>query len=220
MSTFTLQDLNLPMTAEDALTAIERHENMHTMVQVVMEREQAQHIPPQPTTKEQWMEYGMNNPLSAIHKVSLDAPEPQPTQMGELLPNPDLPSIINNICAQLQLLATVISQAKAQPDTTPPESLQETISLTLQQADWFQEMVRGIIDDTYDFADYAENAVEAVVEKEVEHYFDSSFNPEDHFDFGDAVSDAVDDRIDDIVSDKIDDAVDSYLSNATISISK
>jgi len=42
----------------------------------------------------------------------------------------------------------------------------------------------------------------------------------DDFDFDDAVHDAVGDRIDDVVSDKIDEAVDSYLSNATISITK
>jgi hypothetical protein len=163
---------------------------------------------------------GMGSDLTGGKSNVFDAPTPQPS--GENPHNPDISEIINAISKQLELLATVI-QAKAQPNTTPPEgnqSLQECVSLTLQQADWFKEMVRGIIDDTYDFADYAENAVEHVVEKEVESYFDSSFNPEDHFDFGDAVSDAVDDRIDDIVSDKIDDAVDSYLSNATISISK
>jgi hypothetical protein len=151
---------------------------------------------------------GMGSDLTGGKSNVFDAPTPQPT----------LADIINNICTQLQLLATVISSVEEKSSSNA--SLQECVSLTLQQADWFKEMVRGIIDDTYDFADYAENAVEHVVEKEVEHYFDSSFNPEDHFDFGDAVSDAVDDRIDDIVSDKIDDAVDSYLSNATISISK
>jgi hypothetical protein len=166
---------------------------------------------------------GMGSDLTGGKSNVFDAPTPQPS--GENPHNPDISEIINAISKQLQLLATVIKekQGNSQPveeKSSSNESLQECVSLTLQQADWFKEMVRGIIDDTYDFADYAENAVEHVVEKEVESYFDSSFNPEDHFDFGDAVSDAVDDRIDDIVSDKIDDAVDSYLSNATISISK
>jgi hypothetical protein len=190
----------------------------------------------QPTvTKEEFMEYGMNNPISIspttqdiLNNMAIpQAPEPQPSGENPHNEQPNLEDVLQNIAEQFALLYTVIRKEKlqgnSQPNTTPPEgnqSLQECVSLTLQQADWFKEMVRGIIDDTYDFADYAENAVEHVVEKEVEHYFDSSFNPEDHFDFGDAVSDAVDDRIDDIVSDKIDDAVDSYLSNATISISK
>jgi hypothetical protein len=169
--------------------------------------------------------------IQYTHGGTLGAPEPQPS--AELLHNeqPNLEDVLQNIAEQFALLYTVIrkeklqgnSQAKAQPveeKSSSNESLQECVSLTLQQADWFKEMVRGIIDDTYDFADYAENAVEHVVEKEVESYFDSSFNPEDHFDFGDAVSDAVDDRLDDVVSDKIDDAVDAYLTNATISISK
>jgi hypothetical protein len=148
------------------------------------------------------------------------APEPQPT-LCESTQTPTLTDIVNNICTQLQLLSTVIGEQAR--NTTPPEgnqSLQECVSLTLQQADWFKEMVRGIVDDTYDFADYAKDAVQDVVESEVESYFENSFDPSNHFDFDDAVHDAVGDRIDDVVSDKIDDAVDSYLSNATITISK
>ena len=170
---------------------------------------------------------GMGSDLTGGKSNTFDVPNPDAIQythggtLGAPEPQPTLTDIVNNICTQLQLLTTIISQPKAQPEEgTNVPSLQECVSLTLQQADWFKEMVRGIIDDTYDFADYAENAVEHVVEKEVESYFDSSFNPEDHFDFGDAVSDAVDDRLDDVVSDKIDDAVDAYLTNATISISK
>ena len=170
---------------------------------------------------------GMGSDLTGGKSNTFDVPNPDAIQythggtLGAPEPQPTLTDIVNNICTQLQLLTTIISQPKAQPEEgTNVPSFQECVSLTLQQADWFKEMVRGIIDDTYDFADYAENAVEHVVEKEVESYFDSSFNPEDHFDFGDAVSDAVDDRLDDVVSDKIDDAVDAYLTNATISISK
>jgi hypothetical protein len=224
MTTFTMQDLqNAVPTTHQQDEEFKQMENIG-LKEVLFDYENAPQVPRE--TKEVMQAIVANmaipNPdaIQYTHGGTLGAPEPQPS--GENPHNPDISEIINAISKQLELLATVI-QAKAQPNTTPPEgnqSLQECVSLTLQQADWFKEMVRGIIDDTYDFADYAENAVEHVVEKEVEHYFDSSFNPEDHFDFGDAVSDAVDDRIDDIVSDKIDDAVDSYLSNATISISK
>jgi hypothetical protein len=141
---------------------------------------------------------------------TLDAPEPQPT--------PDLDSIINTICTQLQLLSTVIRAQGA----TPPEgnqSLQETIALTLQQADWFKEMVEKAVDDL-DMVEIAKEAVEGVVESEVEHYFTYRFNPEEHFDFGDAISNEVHDRIDDVVRDHIDGAVDEYMSGATITISK
>lgn len=222
MSTFTLQDLNLPMTADEAIKAVEmgkalaNHELAHQQAQQNM----LNNALPQPITKEEFMEYGMNNPLSTnatneglLNNITqiLNAPEPQPT----------LADVINNICTQLQLLTTLISSSAPKP--TEPEagenSLQETVSLTLQQADWFKDMVRreligGGIEDL------AKDAVQEVVESEVESYFDNRFDPTYHFDFDDAVHDAVGDRIDDVVSDKIDDAVDSYLSNATISITK
>ena len=214
MSTFTLQDLNLPTTAEQAVEA---------------------------TTKEKWMEYGMNNPLNIspttqdiinniaipnpdaiqyTHGGTLGAPEPQPS--GENPHNPDIDEIINAICAQLQLLSSVISQAKAQPveeKSSSNESLQETVALVLQQADWFKDLVRreligGVIEDI------AKDAVQVVVESEVESYFENNFDPSYHFDFDDAVGDAVDDRIDGIVGDKIDDALEGYMSNATITITK
>ena len=63
----------------------------------------------------------------------LDAPEPQPS----------LEQILKTIGEQFALLSTVINQGNS-PNTTPPEgnqSLQETVSLTLQQAEWFKELV-------------------------------------------------------------------------------
>jgi hypothetical protein len=206
MTTFTMQDLNNAVP-----TTHQQDEEFKQMENIGLKE----------------MFAGMGSDLTGGKSNVFDAPTPQPSGENPHNEQPNLEDVLQNIAEQFALLYTVIRKEKLQGNSQPVEeksssnqSLQECVSLTLQQADWFKEMVRGIVDDTYDFADYAENAVEHVVEKEVEHYFDSSFNPEDHFDFGDAVSDAVDDRIDDIVSDKIDDAVDSYLSNATISISK
>lgn len=198
MTTFTLQELNIPTTAEQAIETV---------------------------TKEEFMEYGMAHPintnamdeavLNSLNQTLSHAPEPQPT----------LTDIINTICTQLQLLTSVIKQH--QPNTTPPveeksssnESLQDCVATTLQQADWFRTMVRHELVGL-DIEDIAKDAVESIVENEVESYFENRFDPSDHFDFGDAVSDCVSDQIDDVVSDKIDDAVDAYLTNATISISK
>ena len=178
MSTFTLQDLNLPMTAEDALKAIEQHT---------------------PTNED-----NMNN------NALPHAPEPQPT----------LTDIINTICTQLQLLSTVISQPKAQPEEgTNVPNLQDCVEQVLVQAGWFEELVKRQV-EALDITNIAKDAVQEVVESEVESYFENNFDPTYHFDFDDAVHDAVEDRIDNVVSDKIDDAVDAYLSNATISISK
>jgi hypothetical protein len=201
MTTFTLQDL----TPEQQV-AVNNHEEMHKMFQQMGGD----------------LTGGKTNIMDEVHALgqtiadntrleaqtgTLDAPEPQPT----------LTDIINNICTQLQLLATVISSS--QDKTTGENSLQDCVSLTLQQADWFKDLVRreligGGIEDL------AKDAVQEVVESEVESYFENNFDPSYHFDFDDAVSDAVDDRIDGIVSDKIDDALDSYMSNATITINK
>jgi len=227
MTTFTMQDLqNAVPTTHQQDEEFKQMENIG-LKELLLDHLNTPEVPretkevlqslvenraiPEPTTQDILNNIRLPNPdaIQYTHGGTLGAPEPQPT----------LTDIINNICTQLQLLTSVITSSQAETKAGE-NSLQETVGLVLQQADWFKEMVRGIIDDTYDFADYAENAVEHVVEKEVEHYFDSSFNPEDHFDFGDAVSDAVDDRLDDVVSDKIDDAVDAYLTNATISISK
>lgn len=159
---------------------------------------------------------GMGSDLTGGKSNVFDAPTPQPS--GENPHNPDIPTIINAICAQLELLSSVISQAKAQTKAGE-NSLQETVGLVLQQADWFKDLIRVEL-VALDLEKIAEGAVESIVENEVESYFENRFDPSDHFDFGDAVSDCVSDQIDDVVSDKIDDAVDSYLTNATISISK
>jgi hypothetical protein len=119
------------------------------------------------------------------------APVPQPT-CGQPVHTPDLTTIINTICTQLQLLSTIISQPKAQPEGGE-NSLQECVDTTLQQADWFKDMVK--------------DEVESRVESEVEMYFERRFDPTDHFDFNDAVSNEVSDQIDDIVRDQLDDVV-------------
>ena len=135
------------------------------------------------------------------------APVPQATPIGTNVPN--IGGIIDSICDQLHLLGTVISQSKAQPEGAQ-ESLQETVKLVLQQGDWFKEMVAQHLKDM-GVDDIAESVVENLVERDVENYFSNSFDPTDHFDFGDAVQDAVSDQIDDIVSDKIDDVVQEQL---------
>ena len=164
----------------------------------------------------------MGQDLTAQH-----APEPQPT-LCESTQTPDLTTIINTICTQLQLLATVIKQ---QPNTTPPEgnhpSLQETIELTLQQADWFKTMVRETIVDEVSLEDVVKDIVKDEVESAVDSYFRNEFDPTYHFDFGDAVSSEVSDQLDDVVRERLDEVVQEQLeevvaeklSTASVSIS-
>jgi hypothetical protein len=127
------------------------------------------------------------------------APVPQPT-CGQPVHTPSQVSpeaLIEHMVAQFStnlrlLLTTIITQPKAQPEGGE-NSLQECVETTLQQAVWFKDMVK--------------DEVESRVESEVESYFERRFDPTDHFDFGDAVSNEVHDRIDDAVRDHIDDAV-------------
>lgn len=214
MTTFTIQDLT-PAQQE----AVKQHEAMHAAHQVLNTRsinnlpntpeedeamkelfeKMGQDLTQPTVTKEKWMEHGMNNPISAsaieyTHGGTLGAPVPQPS--AEVLHNPDLSTIIDTICTQLQLLSTVISQSKAQPEAGE-NSLQECVSTTLEQADWFTDMVK--------------DEFERRVESEVETYFERRFSPEDHFDFGDAISNEVDDRLDDVVRDRLDDVVQEQL---------
>jgi len=204
MTTFTMQDLNqLPNTPEedeamDALAKLGGGVALGEMF-TQMGKDLANH--------EIAHQQAQQNLLNAV--------PPQPTTGTNV---PTLSDIVNNICSQLQLLSTVISNSQAKTQAED-QSLQECVALTLQQADWFKDLVRreligGGIEDL------AKDAVQDIVESEVESYFENNFDPSYHFDFDDAVHDAVGDRIDDVVSDKIDDAVDSYLSNATITITK
>jgi hypothetical protein len=127
------------------------------------------------------------------------APEPQPT----------LTDIVNNICTQLQLLTTVLSQSQAQPDGE--NSLQECVSLTLQQADWFKGLVRETIVNEVSLEDVVKDVVKDEIESEVESYFSNSFDPTYHFDFNDAVSSEVSDQLDDVVRDRLDEVVQEQL---------
>ena len=143
----------------------------------------------------------MGQDLTAQH-----APTPQPS--GE---NPhNIGDIINTICTQLQLLATVISQPKAQPEGAQ-ESLQETVALVLQQSDWFKSMVRETIVNEVSLEDVMKDIVKDEIESEVDTYFRNEFDPTYHFDFGDAVSSEVSDQLDDVVRDRLDEVVQEQL---------
>ena len=138
----------------------------------------------------------------AIPQVPQDAPEPQPTFET---PVPNLEQIINTICTQLQLLTTVIKGERAQGN-----SLQECVSLTLQQAEWFKEMVENQV-DKYDFNEIVSESTHDRICSEVEEYFNYRFDPTDHFDMNDAVAEEVDNRLDDVVRDRLDDVVKEQL---------
>ena len=207
MTTFTLQDLNTS-NINNLPTTPEEDEAMDALAKLgggVALKE---------------MFAGMGQDLTAQH-----APAPQPSgenpHNSQVSPEAVIDEMLFTIKQSLLLLTTVINQPKAQPEgAQESQSLQHTVALVLQQSDWFKEMLHESIDAIFDIEDYAREAVQGVVENEVESYFSNSFDPTDHFDFNDAVQDAVSDQIDDVVSDKIDEAVESYMSSATITISR
>lgn len=163
-------------------------------------------LPAKPT-KEEWVNYGMKHctPPSA---ESLHKPEPQ----SQLSPEAIIDEMVAQFSIKLKLLLTVINQTKAQPNTTPPEgdqSLQECVSTTLQQAEWFREM----------FEDAIENQVGDVsssIDDRVDAFFSHSFSIDDYVDVDSIVRDKVDDELEEIVEDKLADLVSEKLSNLRI----
>ena len=114
------------------------------------------------------------------------------------------------------LFRSVISQTKAQPNTTPPEgdqSLQECVGLVLQQAGWFGEKVDLAVNDYMDNEVAWSEVVSDPVSSAVDNYFSYEFSLTDHCDIDDIVADKLDDRLENIVSEQLRE----MLSTATIS---
>jgi hypothetical protein len=214
MTTFTLQDL----TPEQQV-ALTKHEEMHKMFQqmggdLTGGKTNTFSVTDEACALGQTI---ADNTRLEAQAGTLDAPEPQPSEID---PMALIEEMMSQFSIKLKLLATVISQSKAQPDAGE-KSLQECLSLTLQQADWFKDLIRHEL-VALDIAEIAKDAVESIVENEVESYFDHRFSPEDHFDFGDAVENAVDDRLDDVVRDRVMDSLEEVvaekLSEASIKV--
>jgi hypothetical protein len=232
MTTFTIQDLT-PAQQE----AVKQHEAMLSAYSILNTRS-INNLPTTPEEDEAMKELfekmgqdltgrvpdlGVNAfETPAFSITPQHAPVPQPSQMGEVLPNPDLSTIINTICTQLQLLATVISQSKAQPETTPPEgdppSLQECVTTTLQQGNWVKHMIEEKVQELIDDKDFAYD-----VESAVENYFSNSFSLDDHVDISAEVESKVEDiaegLLKDIVQEQLEEVVAEKLESASVSIS-
>ena len=193
MTTFTLQDLSngLPTTPEED-EAFKQMENIGM-------REMFAGMGQDLTGKVPVMNIS-DGGRTVQYQTAPNATTPQPSgenpHNSQVSPEAVIDEMLFTIKQSLLLLSTVISQSKAQPEGGE-NSLQECVSTTLEQADWFTDMVK--------------EEVERRVESEVETYFERRFSPEDHFDFGDAISNEVDDRLDDVVRDRLDEAVEEQL---------
>lgn len=123
---------------------------------------------------------------------------PQPTPPTKT--NTPLWMDIHNLGAQLQQLATVI---KGNSLNAEDQSLQECVSLTLQQAGWFEEMIGREIE---------KRDLEYEIDNAVESYFTNSFSLDDHVD----ITAEVENRIEEIVEEQLADLVSEKLRNLRI----
>jgi hypothetical protein len=175
MTTFTTQDL----TTEQQV-ALQKHEEMHTMVNTIIERQS------------NWVD---------------PSPLPQPPAP----PKPDLDEILNAISAQLYLLASVIKESAEKgkfSDGNPSQSLQECVSTTLQQAEWFKEMVDEKAEELVDDKDF-----DYQIESAVESHFSNSFSLDDHVDITAEVESKVEDIADDLIKDAVEERLEEIVRN-------
>jgi hypothetical protein len=127
----------------------------------------------------------------------VNAPDPTP---------PTLDEIINAISAQLQLLASVIKEGQGAGTDVP--SLQECVSTTLQQAEWFKEMVDERAEELVDDKDF-----DYQIESAVESYFSNSFCLDDHVDITAEVESKVEDIAEDLLKDMVEERLAEIVSN-------
>ena len=121
----------------------------------------------------------------------------------ETPPTPTLETIITNICAQLQLLGTIIKEK----GTNVP-NLQECLDATLQQAEWFKEAVEEKVETLVDDMDHSYG-----IESSVEDYFSNSFSLDDHVDITAEVESKVEDIAEDLLKDMVEERLAEIVSN-------
>jgi len=181
MTTFTMQDLNnIPVTKEEdeAMDALSRL---------------GAGVP---------FGYIGEGKTAVFDAPQVNAPDPTP-------PKPDLDEIINTISAQLHLLASVIKEKGTNVPTEGVEkSLQDCVSTTLQQAEWFKEMVHEKAEELVDDKDF-----DYQIESAVESYFSNSFCLDDHVDITAEVESKVEDIAEDLIKDMVEERLAEIVSN-------
>ena len=181
MTTFTMQDLNqLPVTKEEeeAMDALSRLGAGVPLLNISDGGRTVQYTTPQ------------------------FSPQPDTTPTP-----PTLETIIANICTQLQLLSSVIKEGQEKGNSHGEKSLQECVDATLQQAEWFKEMVEEGVETLVDDMDHSYG-----IESAVEDFFSNSFSLDDHVD----ITAEVESKVEDIVEDMLRDMLDEKLRNLRI----
>lgn len=161
-----------------------------------------------PTKTEQATQLMEDNGMTAPTQINInDLPvwrDPTP-----LPPTPTLETIITNICTQLQLLSSVIKEKGTNVPTEAGEnSLQECVSTTLEQAEWFKEMVEEKTETLVDDMDHSYE-----IESAVETYFSNSFSLDDHVDITAEVETRVENIAEDLLKDIVEERLAEIVSN-------
>ena len=158
-----------------------------------------------PTKTEQATQLMEDNGMTAPTQINInDLPvwrDPTP-----LPPTPTLESIVQNICTQLHLLASVIKEGQGAGTNVP--SLQECVSTTLEQAEWFKEMVEEKTETLVDDMDHSYE-----IESAVETYFSNSFSLDDHVDITAEVETRVENIAEDLLKDIVEERLAEIVSN-------
>jgi uncharacterized protein (DUF111 family) len=153
-----------------------------------------------PVTKEE------DEAMDALSRLGAGVPLwKDPSPLPEL-PTPTLETIITNICAQLQLLSSVIKEGQGAGTDVP--SLQECVSTTLQQAEWFKEAVEEKVETLVDDMDHSYE-----IESAVETYFSNSFSLDDHVDITAEVESKVEDIAEEMLKDIVEERLAEIVSN-------
>ena len=160
-----------------------------------------------PTKTEQATQLMEDNGMTAPTQINInDLPvwrDPTP-----LPPTPTLESIVQNICTQLQLLTTVIKEKAGEGAGTDVPNLQDCVSTTLEQAEWFKEMVEEKAEELVDDMDHSYG-----IESAVETYFNNSFSLDDHVDITAEVESKVEDIAEDLLKDIVEERLAEIVSN-------
>jgi DNA primase len=124
----------------------------------------------------------------------------------------------------MDMLTTTLNQLvkELQTPSQPQTDLEEAVSTTLEQADWFRERLNDEVLEAVDEKDF-----DYEIGNHIERYFRNQFDPSDHFDIEEAVKDRVVDEVESIIDGLVEEAVEARLAdlleeklqNANISIS-
>lgn len=159
------------------------------------ESTQTQGIPTQPTPPIQGVSGAQYAPMDTTPQA-----QKQSTRIDQLL----------------LVLATTLEEIIGEMNAT--SSLEQAVETTLQQANWFYDMVKETIDEQHDIESLVDDRVDNRLGDAVDEWFSYSFSLTDHCDIHEIVTDVLDDKLEEIVEEKIEALLEEKLANARITV--